>query len=322
MTWRALVADNLSDSGIDVLRREAPGIRVEVRKGILGEDLLRIIPEYHALLIRSRTKVGEDLLAKGELLRVVVRAGIGVDNIDLAAAAGHGVQVMNAPDGNRVTTAEHALALILALARHIPQADMSMKSGRWEKRRFTGVELTGKTLGIIGVGNIGSLVAERALGLRMKVVASDPHLSRSAATRLGLELVSLNTLYEVSDFITLHVPLREDTRNMLGVAAFERMKDRVRIINCARGGIINENDLYEAIVAGKVAGAALDVFSDEPPRDLRLVQLPQVIATPHLGANTFEAQIKVAVAACEQVRDYLLHGTVRNGVNQPSSPKP
>lgn len=321
MSFRVLVADNLAESGIDVLRRDKERFRVEVRKGIGPDEVLRYIPPCHALLVRSRTRVTAELLDAAPDLRVIGRAGIGVDNIDLAACTRRSVQVLNAPAGSRVTTAEHALAMIFSLARHIPQADASMKAGRWDKRRFVGVELTDKTLGIIGIGAIGSIVAERARGLRMKVIASDPHASPEGVARAGVELVPLDALFERSDFISIHVPLSDATRHLLDERAFELMKDRVRIVNCARGGIIDEAALYEAIVSGKVAGAALDVFSTEPPVDLRLIQMPQVIATPHLGAATFEAQIKVSIAICEQVRDYLVEGTVRNAVNPLPAPR-
>jgi D-3-phosphoglycerate dehydrogenase len=268
--------------------------------------------------VRSASKVTTEVLAAADALKVVGRAGIGVDNIDVPAATQRGVVVMNTPGGNSITTAEHTIAMLFALARHIPAADRSTQAGKWEKSRFMGVELTGKTLGVIGCGNIGAIVAERALGLLMHVIAYDPFLAPERAEDLGIEKVDIDQLLAESDFITLHVPMTDQTRGMIDSAALAKTKPGVRIINCARGGLVVESDLKTAIESGQVAGAALDVFSEEPARDNPLFGLEQVVATPHLGAATAEAQEKVAVEIAEQMADYLLTGAVRNALNMPS----
>ena len=313
---RVLIADKLSPRAAEAF--EERGVEVEVAHGLSPEELRARIGAFDGLAVRSATKVTDRILSAGEKLRVIGRAGIGVDNIDVAAATQRGMVVMNTPDGNSVTTAEHALALLFALARQIPAADRSTRAGKWEKSRFMGVELTGKVLGVIGCGNIGSIVAGRALGLKMQVLAYDPYLSPDRAADLGVEKVELDTLLARADFITLHVPLTEQTRGMIDAKALAMAKPGVRLINCARGGLVVEEDLKAAIEAGRVAGAALDVFAEEPARANPLFDLDQVIATPHLGASTTEAQEKVAVQIAVQMADFLLTGAVTNALNMPS----
>ncbi len=315
---KVLVSDNLAKAGVDILEN-MPGIDVDVNTGLSVEGLLEIIGDYDGLAIRSATKVTKEVLAAAKNLKVVGRAGIGVDNVDIPEATSRGVIVMNTPGGNTVTTAEHAISMMLSMARKIPQATASMKAGKWEKKKFSGVELLNKNLGIIGIGNIGSIVADRAQGLKMKVIAYDPFITEEKAAELNIELVSLKDLYARADFISIHTPLNNDTRNLLDKKAFAKMKDGVMILNCARGGIINEDDLYDAIKKGKVASAALDVFAQEPPAaDHKLFSLDNVICTPHLGASTGEAQVNVSVAVANQIADYLLNGTILNSVNVPS----
>jgi D-3-phosphoglycerate dehydrogenase / 2-oxoglutarate reductase len=315
---RVLVSDKLSAQGMDILRA-APDIEVDEAVGLKPPELAAKIPPYHALIVRSGSTVTAEVIAASANLRVIGRAGIGVDNIDVEAATKKGIVVMNTPGGNNVTTAEHAISMMLALARSIPQATASMKSGKWEKGRFTGSEVFNKTLGVVGIGNIGSLVADRALGLKMRVIAYDPFISQEAAQRLGVELVSLDELYARSDFITVHTPLMPETRGLVGKDAFAKMKKGVRIINCARGGIVDEEVLAAAIASGKVAGAALDVFSKEPPPpEHPLLKLDHVICTPHLGAATDEAQVNVSIAIAQQVVNYLTRGVIQDAVNVPS----
>jgi len=315
---RVLVSDKLSPQGLQILQT-APGIAVDTVTGLTPEQLAEKIPPYHGLIVRSASTVTAEVIAAAANLRVIGRAGIGVDNIDVVAATKKGIVVMNTPAGNNVTTAEHAISMMLSLARSIPQATASMKSGKWEKGKFTGSEVFNKTLGIVGIGNIGSLVADRALGLKMRVIAYDPFISQQAAQRLGVELVDLDELYARSDFISIHTPLNQETRGLVGTAAFAKMKKGVRVINCARGGIVDEDALAEAISEGKVAGAALDVFSQEPPAaDHPLLKLHQVICTPHLGAATDEAQVNVAVAIAQQAVNYLTNGVIQDAVNVPS----
>jgi len=315
---KVLISDNISPRGVEVL--EKSGLTVDVRTGMSPEELLGCIGEYHGLVIRSATKVTAEVIEAAGRLKVIGRAGSGLDNVDRAAASAKGIVVMNTPGGNTVTTAEHALAMIVSLARNIPQATASMKAGLWEKKKFMGVELFNKTLGIVGLGAIGSQLARKAQGLEMHVLAYDPFLSDEKARTLGVEKVDLNELYKRSDFISLHTPKTPETTGMINRETIALMKNGVRIINCARGGIVNEQDLYEALRSGKVAGAALDVFETEPPKDNPLLSLDNVICTPHLGASTEEAQVNVAVAVAEQIVDYLLNGTVRNAVNVPSIP--
>ncbi|MBN2468029.1 MAG: phosphoglycerate dehydrogenase [Deltaproteobacteria bacterium] len=315
---RVLVSDNMSELGIEVFRK-ADGIEVDVKTGLSPEELKAIIKDYHGLAVRSATKATKEIIEAADNLQVIGRAGSGTDNIDKEAATKRGIVVMNTPGGNTVTTGEHTIAMLMSLLRNIPQANASMKAKKWEKKKFEGTEMYQKTLGLVGMGKIGSVVAERARGLQMNVVVYDPFVSAVVAERLGAEIVSLDELFARADFITVHTPKNKETENLINKDAFAKMKDGVRIINCARGGIVNESDLCDAIKSGKVAGAALDVFSEEPPpADLPLLELDRVICTPHLGASTEEAQVNVAVAVAEQMVDYLLNGTIRNAVNVPS----
>lgn len=315
---RVLVCDGLEKAGVEILAK-AHGITVDERPSISADEIAGIIGEYDALIVRSKTRVTADLIERGSRLRVVGRAGTGVDNIDVAAATRGGIVVMNAAAGNTVTTAEHAFAMLMSLARQIPQATASTKSGKWEKNRFLGVELMGKTLGVVGMGRIGSTVAARAKAFGMEIVAYDPYFTREAASELGVEMITLNEVFERSDFITIHTPMTEQTRGIVNAEAISKMKTGVRIINCARGGLIDEAALANAIREGKVAGAALDVFDKEPvAADNPLLALDQVIATPHLGASTQEAQFGVATMIAEQILDYLKHGAVRGAVNMPA----
>ncbi|HEX9880749.1 MAG TPA: phosphoglycerate dehydrogenase [Candidatus Binatia bacterium] len=317
-TIKVLVTDPLPDEGLRVFT-ETPGFQVDLRPGLPPAELKKCIGAYQGLVIRSGTKVTAEIVEAAENLKVIGRAGVGVENIDIQAASKKGIVVMNTPGGNNVTTAEHAICLMMSLARHIPQAVSSLKSGQWTRQKFTGVELCNKTLGIIGLGNVGRIVAERALGLRMKVLAHDPFVTAENAARLGATLASLDDIYASADFITVHTPLTDETRGLIDQSAFAKMKTGVRIINCARGGIVDEQALVENLRTGKVAGAALDVFVEEPPpADHPLLHMDQVIATPHLGASTDEAQLNVGIEVARQVVDYLARGIIRFGVNVPS----
>ena len=313
---KVLISDKLSPAAVDIFR--ARGIEVDLKPGLSPADLRAIIGEYDGLAVRSATKVTRELLDVTTNLKVVGRAGIGVDNVDVRSATTRGVVVMNTPHGNTITTAEHAIAMMFALARQIPEASASTKAGKWEKNRFMGVELSAKTLGLIGCGNIGSIVANRALGLHMKVVAYDPYLVEKRARDLGVEKVDLDTLLARADFITLHTPLTDATKNLLSREALAKTKRGVRIINCARGGLLDEAALADAIKSGHVAGAALDVFEVEPATDSPLFALENVVCTPHLGAATAEAQENVALQVAEQMSDFLLTGAVQNAINMPS----
>ena len=313
---KVLIADALSPRAVEIFR--ARGVEADVAMGLGAADLRARIAGYDGLAVRSATKVTAELLAAATALKVVGRAGIGVDNIDVAAATERGVVVMNTPYGNAITAAEHALAMMFALARQIPAADRSTQAGKWEKSRFMGVELTGKVLGIVGCGNIGAIVADRAQGLKMKVVAYDPFLSPERALELGVERVTLDELLARADFITLHTPLTEATRGIIDAAAIAKMKADVRVINCARGGLVVERDLAAALEAGRIAGAAVDVFVDEPATQNPLFGHDNFVATPHLGAATSEAQENVALQIAEQMADFLLTGAVSNAVNMPS----
>ena len=314
---KVLIADALSPRAVAVFAER--GVETDFKVGLKPAELAAIIGGYDGLAVRSATKVTAELIAAAGKLRIVGRAGIGVDNIDVPAATQRGIVVMNTPYGNSITTAEHTIALLFALAREIPAADRSTQSGKWEKSRFMGVELAGKVLGVVGCGNIGSIVADRAQGLRMKVVAYDPFLSAERAVDLGVERVALDELYARADFITLHTPLTEQTRNLVDKRAFAKMKDGVRLINCARGGLVVEADLAAALDSGRVAGAAVDAFVEEPaPQSNPLFGRDNVVATPHLGAATSEAQENVAVQIAEQMSDYLLSGAISNAVNMPS----
>jgi D-3-phosphoglycerate dehydrogenase len=315
---KILISDNLSKVGVDLLRRQER-FQVDVNTGLKPEELKQIIGVYDALIVRSETKVSAEIIGAADNLKVIGRAGTGVDNIDVPAATARGIVVMNAAGGNSVTTAEHTISLMMSLARKIPQAHAKLKAGKWDKKSFMGTELAGKTLGIIGLGNIGKIVASRAQGLAMKVVAYDPFITRDVALRAGIELASLDEIFERSDFITIHTPLTEETRGVIGQSAFAKMKSGVRIINCARGGLVDERALYDAIKSGKVAGAALDVFEQEPlPADHPLLTLEEVVVTPHLGASTREAQEAVAVTIAETVANFLLTGAITGAVNVPA----
>ncbi len=316
MVAKVLISDALSPAAVAIFRDR--GIEVDVKSGLSPAELRAIIGEYDGLAIRSATKVTRELLEAATNLKVVGRAGIGVDNVDIKSATARGVVVMNTPYGNAITTAEHAIAMMFALARQIPEASASTKAGKWEKNRFMGVELTAKTLGLIGCGNIGSIVADRAQGLRMKVIAFDPYLTEKRALDLGVEKVELAELFARADIITLHTPLTESTRNILSAEAIASLKPGVRIINCARGGLVDEAALAEAIKSGHVAGAALDVFETEPAKESPLFGLENVVCTPHLGAATAEAQENVALQVADQMSDFLLTGAVSNAINMPS----
>ncbi len=313
---RVLIADKLSPAAAQIFTDR--GVQTDTKIGLDKDQLAEIIGQYDGLAIRSATKVTEKVLAAASKLKVVGRAGIGVDNVDIPAATARGVIVMNTPFGNSITTAEHAIGMMMALARQLPEADRSTQSGKWEKSKFMGVEVTSKTLGIIGCGNIGSIVANRAQGLHMKVIAFDPFLTPERAVDLGVEKVELPELFRRADFITLHTPMTEKTRNIINAESIATMKKGVRIINCARGGLIVESALADAIKAGHVAGAAIDVFEVEPAKENPLFGLPNVICTPHLGASTGEAQENVALQVAEQMADYLINGAITNAVNFPS----
>ncbi len=313
---KVLISDKLSPAAVEIFRDR--GIDVDLKPGLAPAELRAIIAPYEGLAIRSATKVTRELLDVATNLKVVGRAGIGVDNVDVKSATARGVVVMNTPHGNTITTAEHAIAMMFALARQIPDASQSTRAGKWEKNRFMGVELTGKTLGLIGCGNIGSIVAERAIGLKMKVLAYDPYLTEKRALDLGVEKVELDALLARADVVTVHTPLTDATRNIISREALEKTKKGVRIINCARGGLVDEAALADAIRSGHVAGAALDVFDNEPANDSPLFQLDNVVCTPHLGAATTEAQENVALQIAEQMSDFLLSGAVSNAINMPS----
>jgi len=314
---RVLISDNLGGAGIQMFEAEE-GIAVDVNTGLSREELKAIIGDYHALVIRSATHVNEELLNAAKNLKVVGRAGIGLDNVDIPAATQNGVVVMNTPEGNAVTTAEHSIAMILALSRNIPWGTSSLKAGRWDKKKLQGREIFNKTLGVIGYGKIGSIVADRARGLKMKVIVYDPYITDDTIAEEGFEPVSLNDLYHRSDYITVHVPKLKKTTALINKEAFDQMKPGVMIVNCARGGIVNEDDLNEALKEGRVAGAALDVFETEPPGECKLFEHDRVICTPHLGASTLEAQTNVAVDVAGQIIGYLKKGTIINAVNVPS----
>lgn len=314
---KVLVSDQLGDIGIKMFA-EADGIEVDVKTGLDPEDLKQIIGAYDALVIRSATKVTADLIDAAHNLKVVGRAGIGLDNVDIPAATKRGIIVMNTPTGNVITTAEHAISLMMSLTRNIPMGTSSLKSGRWDKKLLQGREIFNKVLGVIGYGKIGSIVADRARGLKMRVIIYDPFVSPEQIQKDGFESVSLEELYKTADYITIHVPKIKETLGMINRDAFDQMKEGVMIINCSRGGIINEKDLEDALESNKVAGAALDVFETEPPGVCSLVQNSNVVCTPHLGASTKEAQTNVAVAVAQQIIDFLNSGTIINAVNVPS----
>jgi D-3-phosphoglycerate dehydrogenase len=313
---KVLISDDLSPRAVQIFKDR--GVAVDVKVGLKPDELIAIINNYDGLAIRSATKVTQKVIAAATNLKVIGRAGIGVDNVDVPAATARGICVMNTPFGNSITTAEHAIAMIMTLAREIPQADASTQAGKWEKNRFMGVEVYSKTLGVIGCGNIGSIVADRAQGLKMHVIAFDPFLSPERAKDIGVEKVDLDELLRRADFISLHTPLTDQTRNILDKAAFAKCKKGVRIVNCARGGLIVEEDLKHALDSGQVGGAALDVFLVEPAKENLLFGHPRLVATPHLGASTGEAQENVALQVAEQMSDYLVTGAVSNALNMPS----
>ncbi len=313
---KVLISDQMDPKAAQIFRER--GVEVDEITGKTPDELIAIIGDYDGLAIRSSTKVTKAILAAATKLKVIGRAGIGVDNVDIPAASAQGVVVMNTPFGNSITTAEHAIALMFALARQLPEADASTQAGKWEKNRFMGVELTSKTLGLIGAGNIGSIVADRARGLKMKVVAFDPFLSPERALELGIEKVELDDLLARADFITLHTPLTDQTRNILSAEALAKTKKGVRIVNCARGGLIDEAALKAGLDSGHIGGAALDVFVEEPAKASPLFGTPNFVSTPHLGASTSEAQVNVAIQVAEQMADYLVSGGVTNALNVPS----
>jgi len=314
---KVVISDTLSEEGLNILREA--GLEVVYKPGLSPEELKKEIEDADALIIRSGTKVAKEILERAKNLKVIGRAGTGLDNVDVASATEKGIVVMNVPGGNTLSAAEHTFALILALARRIPQANASVKSGIWDRKKFLGVELNGKVLGVIGLGRIGSIVAERALCFKMRVLAYDPYVSPDVAKDRGIEIVSLDELLANSDFVTIHTPLTKETFHLLNRERLSKMKKGAYLINCARGGIVDENALYEALTSGHLAGAALDVFENEPvPPDYPLLKLDNVVVTPHLGASTVEAQKIVAIEIAKQIVDYLLHGVVRNAVNVPA----
>jgi D-3-phosphoglycerate dehydrogenase len=316
MAPRVLIADKLSPAAVAIFTTR--GIAFDIKVGLSKEELIAVAPEYDAFAIRSGAKVDKDVIAAATKLKVIARAGIGVDNVDIPAATAKGVIVMNTPFGNSITTAEHAIAMMFALARQMPAADLSTQAGKWEKNRFMGVELTGKTLGLIGAGNIGSIVADRANGLRMKVIAFDPFLSPERAVEMGVEKVELEDLLARADLITLHTPLTDKTRNILSEENLKKTKKGVLIVNCARGGLVDEVALRKLLDSGHIGGAGFDVFTTEPAKENPLFGSDKVVATPHLGASTNEAQENVALQVAEQISDYLLTGAVTNALNSPS----
>jgi D-3-phosphoglycerate dehydrogenase len=311
---KILVADDLSKAAVEIMSKA--GLSVDVKTGLPPADLAAIIGQYHGLAVRSATKVTKDILAAATNLKIVGRAGVGVDNIDVKAATEKKVQVINTPQGNAIAAGELAVAYLFALARKLPQSTASMKKSEWEKKKFMGVEITGKTLGVVGFGNIGRTVADRGVGLKMKVLAFDPALAAGATAPAGVEFVSFDDLVKRSDFVTLHIPLLPATKNLFGTETFAKMKKGSYLINCARGGVVDEAALYEALKSGHLGGAALDVFEKEPTPPLPLFELDNVLLSPHVGASTKEAQEKVAVELAEVFVEFLKSGKVRNAVNQ------
>ena len=314
---KVLISDPLSDAGLRLFE-ECPGVEADVKTGLTPEALKEIIGNYDGLVIRSATRVTPDILGSAQRLKVIGRAGIGLDNVDITEASRRGIVVMNTPEGNTITTAEHTIAMMMALSRNIPQATVSLKEGKWEKKAFKGRELFNKTLGLIGAGHIGRIVADRARGMKMKVIVFDPYIKPDALEKLDLEPVSLDELLARADYITIHTPRTDETTNMINRETFSKMKTGAMLLNCARGGIVNEDDAYEALKSGRLGGAAFDVFSTEPPGKNKLMSLSNFICTPHLGASTKEAQDNVAIEVAEQIISYLLHGSVKNAVNVPS----
>src|SRR6185369_14136407 len=312
--FKVLLLDGIDPAGVEVIQR-SKSIEAIVRDKIAREDLMKLVEDADGIIVRSSTAIDRDLMQKAKRLKVVGRAGVGVDNVDLDAATECGILVMNSPGGSTTTTAEHAIAMIFSLARNIPQAYRTLKNHQWEKNKFKGVELAGKTLGVVGLGRIGSDVARKCQAIGMNVLAYDPYINPEASFSTGLTLVDLPSIWRQADFITVHSPLTDSTRNLINKDTIATMKDGVRIVNCARGGIVNEKDLYDALKSGKIAGAALDVFDAEPNTETPLLELDNFIATPHLGASTVEAQRKVSEDVCRQVSDYLLKNTVSGALN-------
>jgi len=315
--FKVLISDNLAIEGQEILKAD-PEIELDARDKVASDELLKIIKDYDALIIRSATKVTKEVLDAAPKLKVIGRAGVGIDNVDVAEATRRGIIVMNTPDGNTISTAEHTFSMIMALSRNIAQADCSVKAGKWERKKFMGTELYGKILGIVGLGRIGTELAKRAQAFGMTIMAFDPFLTKEKAEQLNVRLASLEEIITQADYITVHTPKNKETIGLFGKEQFEKMKPTARIINCARGGIIRQDDLREALKAGKIAGAALDVYESEPPDDRELFALPNVVLTPHLGASTAEAQINVGIIIAEQIRDALKGGMIRNAVNIPS----
>lgn len=317
MAIKILISDPLAEEGVNILKKQR-GLKVDIKLKLSPDELKDVISDYTAIIVRSQTKVTKEVIKHAKKLKYIGRAGVGLDNVDVNEASKRGIIVMNAPGGNAISTAEHTFSLILALSRNIPQASLSLKKGEWQRKKFMGVELYGKVLGIIGLGRIGTEVARRAANFQMKLIAYDPFLIPEKAKSLGVESVSLDALFRRSDYITVHTPLTDDTHHIIGERALKKMKKGVRIINCARGGIVDEKALARAIEAGIVAGAALDVYEKEPPGQARIIGMDKVITTPHLGASTEEAQINVAVDIANSISDALMHKGIRNAVNAPS----
>jgi len=316
MPFKVLISDSLSKEAVDILQKEKE-FKVDVNTKLTPEELKKVIKDYDALLVRSATKVTKEIIEAADKLKIIGRAGVGLDNVDVEAASKKGIIVVNTPSGNTISTAEHTFSMMLALSRSIPQADLSMKKGEWERKKFMGVEVYGKTLGVVGLGRIGTEVAKRAISFGMTVLACDPYLSADRSKDLGIESVDLKGLFTRSDYITVHTPLTDETKHMISDEQFAMMKKGVRVINCARGGIIDEEALARAIDSGKVAGAAFDVYESEPPKDSKLIKMEKAVLTPHLGASTEEAQTNVAIEVANTVRDALLNRGVRNAVNVP-----
>lgn len=317
--YKVLISDNLAMEGQRILKAD-PEIELDAREKVAAEELLRIIGNYDALIVRSDSKVTKEIIAAGKNLKVIGRAGVGLDNIDVPEATRRGIIVMNTPDGNTISTAEHTFAMLMSLSRNIPQADASMRAGKWERKKFMGAELYDKIMGIIGLGRIGTEVAKRAQAFGMKVLAYDPFISREKADQLNIQLVSVDEIIPRADYITVHTPKNSETENLICQAQFEKMKPTARVVNCARGGIICQADLLAALKTGRIAGAALDVYDEEPPKDPDLLAAPNLVITPHLGASTEEAQVNVAIVMAEQVLDALKGRVIRNAVNIPSVP--
>ncbi len=311
---KVLVSDSLSEKGIEILEK---GAEVDVRTGMSPEELKACIGEYDALVVRSQTRVTEEVIRAAENLKIIGRAGVGVDNIDVEAATQRGIIVINAPEGNMISAAEHTIAMMMAMSRNIPQANQSMRAGKWDRKLFMGVEVRGKTLGVVGLGRIGAEVAKRAQGLEMNILAYDPFISEERAADLGVKLTTVKDIVSNADYVTVHTPLTKDTKNLIDREEFEKAKPGVRIINCARGGIINEKALAEAVASGKVAGAAIDVYTSEPPTGSPLLEQDNIIVTPHLGASTKEAQVNVAVDVAEQIINFNQGLPVKNAINMP-----